>query len=210
MDVLEQLKALLGNDWSTANIAAHLSAINALGIHVQNEARGDYRPRFLLPDGTTWDYGPGGWVGRGNIGDWHTGSTTGTNPPSDGTNPGTNPDGTTTTTQMDNGQNYPGGGNPPFYDQPTDIQTPSWYGGLPAQQSPTDYLRATPGYQFAFGEGQRAVQSSAAAKGTLLTGGTLKALAQYGTGVADQTYDAAARRFLSLASLGAGVGTASF
>ena len=122
MGPLEQLQALLGNDWSTEHIRALLPQIQALGIHVQNEVRGDYRPRFLLPDGTTWDYGPGGWVGRGNIGDWHTGSSDGTNPtnPGDPANPGT----TTTTTTTDDGQQYAGGGNPPFYDQPTDIQTP--------------------------------------------------------------------------------------
>ncbi len=211
MGPLEQLQQLMGGDWSTEHIRALLPQIQALGIHVQNEQRGDYRPRFGLPDGSTWDYGPGGWVGRGNIGSWWSaggdGGTDGGGTGTSGTGAGT---GGTTTTTTDNGQNYAGGGNMPFYDQPTDIQTPSWYGGLPAQQSPTDYLRATPGYQFAFDEGQRAVQSSAAAKGTLLTGGTLKELARYGTGVADQTYDAAARRFLSLASLGAGVSTAGF
>lgn len=72
------------------------------------------------------------------------------------------------------------------------------------------YLRSIPGYQFAFDEGQRAVQTSAAARGTLLTGGTLKALNRYGTGVADQTYDSAVRRFLSLADLGLRASTASF
>lgn len=49
-------------------------------------------------------------------------------------------------------------------------------------------LRGSPGYQFARDEGLKAIERSAAAKGTLLTGGTLKALAGYGTGLADQTY----------------------
>ncbi len=49
--------------------------------------------------------------------------------------------------------------------------------------------RNSPGYQFAFEQGQRAVQTGAAAKGTLLTGGTLKDLAQLGTGLADTYYN---------------------
>lgn len=49
-------------------------------------------------------------------------------------------------------------------------------------------LQVNPGYQFMFNQGQRAVQSGAAAKGTLLTGGTLKDLATFGNGLAS-TYD---------------------
>lgn len=51
-----------------------------------------------------------------------------------------------------------------------------------------EQARQTPGYDFLFHEGQRAVQSGAAAKGTLLTGGTMKALAGWGQGLADTTY----------------------
>ncbi len=195
MDLLEQLKALLGNDWSTENIRRVLPQINALGIHVQNEARGDFRPRFLFPDGNTWDYGPEGWVGRGNIGDWHTnqGADPGTPP---GGDPGAPPSG-------DGGGGYIGDGS-------------GGGGGYVPGADPNDpfgmqsYLRSTPGYQFAFDQGQRAVQTSAAARGTLLTGGTLKALAKFGTGLADQTYDEATKRFLSLADLGARTATSPF
>ncbi len=78
-------------------------------------------------------------------------------------------------------------------------------------QNPMEFfLRNTPGYKFAFNEGQRAVQTGAASRGTLLTGGTLKALNRYGTGIADQTYDQATKRFLSLAELGARTATAPF
>lgn len=45
-----------------------------------------------------------------------------------------------------------------------------------------------PGYQFAFNEGQRAIDSSAASRGMLMSGGTLKDLARFGTGLADQQY----------------------
>ncbi len=48
--------------------------------------------------------------------------------------------------------------------------------------------RNSPGYQFALQQGLQGVERSAASKGTLLTGGTLKALEGYGTGLADQTY----------------------
>ncbi len=45
------------------------------------------------------------------------------------------------------------------------------------------------------------MQSSAASKGTLLTGGTLKALAGYGQGLADntygQTYDRSMQEYLN-------------
>lgn len=45
-----------------------------------------------------------------------------------------------------------------------------------------------PGFQFAMAEGQKALERSAAARGTLLTGGTLKDLAAYSTGMALQGY----------------------
>ncbi len=48
--------------------------------------------------------------------------------------------------------------------------------------------RNSPGYQFALQQGLQGVERGAASKGTLLTGGTLKALEGYGTGLADQTY----------------------
>lgn len=50
-----------------------------------------------------------------------------------------------------------------------------------------------PYYQFQLGEGMRALQNSAAAKGTLLTGGTIKGAEQFGQGLAssfgDKAYD---------------------
>jgi gamma-glutamyltranspeptidase len=49
------------------------------------------------------------------------------------------------------------------------MQTPGF------QYQPTD-----PSYQFRFNEGQRAIDRSAAAGGSLYSGGTLKALARYG------------------------------
>jgi hypothetical protein len=48
--------------------------------------------------------------------------------------------------------------------------------------------QATPGYQFALGAGQGAIQNSAAAGGNLLSTGTLKTLDQYSQGLANTTY----------------------
>lgn len=46
-------------------------------------------------------------------------------------------------------------------------------------------IRNDPAYQFQLKEGLRGVQSGAASRGTLLTGGTLKSLEGYGQGLAD-------------------------
>jgi hypothetical protein len=49
-------------------------------------------------------------------------------------------------------------------------------------------LQASPGYQFRLGEGLKALERSAAARGTLLTGGTLKGLNRYAQDVASNEY----------------------
>ncbi len=46
-----------------------------------------------------------------------------------------------------------------------------------------------PAYQFQLGQGTQAINRSAAARGTLLTGGTLKSLDQYGQGLASTFND---------------------
>lgn len=62
---------------------------------------------------------------------------------------------------------------------------------------PTD-----PSYAFRFGEGNRAVNTSAAAQGNRLSGGTLKALTRYGQGMASTEYGNQFNRNLSLAGIG--------
>jgi hypothetical protein len=52
-----------------------------------------------------------------------------------------------------------------------------------------------PGYDFRMNEGQKAIERSAAARGGLQTGGTLKALTQYGQGFASNEYQNAYSRF---------------
>lgn len=63
-------------------------------------------------------------------------------------------------------------------------------------------FRADPGYNFAFDEGQRAIQGSAAARGGLLSGGALRALQRTGQGMADQQYGSYLDRFGNLANMG--------
>lgn len=49
-------------------------------------------------------------------------------------------------------------------------------------------LEATPGYQFTLQQGQKAVQSAAAARGLGVSGASLKSAGDYVTGLADKTY----------------------
>jgi hypothetical protein len=56
-------------------------------------------------------------------------------------------------------------------------------------------FEADPGYAFRMAEGQKALERSAAARGGLQSGGTLKALTKYGQDVASQEYGNAYNRF---------------
>jgi hypothetical protein len=60
----------------------------------------------------------------------------------------------------------------------------------------------SPGYQFRFGEGQRAIESSAASKGMLMSGGTLKDLARFGDGIASDDFNQQFNRTASVAAGG--------
>lgn len=57
------------------------------------------------------------------------------------------------------------------------------------QQGDYSGFTESPGYQFAFDEGMRAVDNSGAARGMSLSGAQLKALNRYGQGVGAQQYD---------------------
>jgi hypothetical protein len=64
--------------------------------------------------------------------------------------------------------------------------------GLPGGVSYSDALNAfrnSPGYKFALGQGENAVQTSAAANGSLFSGKTLKDLGTYASGLADQNFN---------------------
>ena len=68
------------------------------------------------------------------------------------------------------------------------------YGSLTRPFSMADY-RADPGYQFRLSEGMNAIQNSAAARGNLLSGGTLKGITRYGQDAASQEYGNAYNRY---------------
>ncbi len=68
------------------------------------------------------------------------------------------------------------------------------YGSLLRNFTMDDY-EADPGYQFRLDEGNRALQSSAAARGGLLSGRAIKDTLAYNSGMASQEYGAAYDRF---------------
>lgn len=55
-------------------------------------------------------------------------------------------------------------------------------------KSPYAGFQSSPGYQFQLNQGLQSIQNSAAARGGLAGGNTLKALQQYGTGLANQDW----------------------
>jgi hypothetical protein len=71
------------------------------------------------------------------------------------------------------------------------------------QQSAFDRFRNTPGYQFGLDEGQKQLESSAAARGGLYSGKTGKDLIKYGVNYSDQYgYAPYMNRLASLAGMG--------
>lgn len=69
------------------------------------------------------------------------------------------------------------------------------------QQVGTSF-QASPGYEFARQEGIRAIDQGASARGMLGSGGRLRELTRYGTGVANQEYQNWLSRLQSLAGVG--------
>jgi len=98
-----------------------------------------------------------------------------------------------------------------IYDQQRADQQPymqAGYKALEGMQDPAFQKNFTladfnkdPGYQFRMDEGQKALERSAAAKGGLMNGGTLKALTQYGQNFASNEYQNAYDRFNNDANL---------
>lgn len=75
--------------------------------------------------------------------------------------------------------------------------------GLGAAPEGYTGFQATPGYQFALQQGQKAIDNSAASSGGLFSGATLKAQQEFGTGLANQEYGNYLSRLAGLASPGA-------
>lgn len=68
-------------------------------------------------------------------------------------------------------------------------------------QNPVNFHK-DPGYDFAYNEGQRALERRQVASGNSLGGGALKALERYGQGMADQQFGSYINRQQSLAGIG--------
>lgn len=69
------------------------------------------------------------------------------------------------------------------------------FGSLPDFKAPTaEEARATPGYQFTQQQGEQGITRGAAAAGGAFTGGTLKDIARFNTGLADSTYSSSFAR----------------
>ena len=81
--------------------------------------------------------------------------------------------------------------------------------GMASAQQSLTALQNSPGYQFRLGEGLKALERSAAARGTLLTGGTLKGLTRYGQEFASNEYDRRNQQLFGWAGLGANAAGAS-
>jgi hypothetical protein len=76
------------------------------------------------------------------------------------------------------------------------------FNGPEKQAAARARFQSDPGYEFQRSEGLRAVEGSAAARGSAISGGTLKALQTYGTGLADQSYGTWYDRLSQMASRG--------
>lgn len=74
--------------------------------------------------------------------------------------------------------------------------------GPDAASSAGGAFQKTPGYDFSFSEGQRAVDSSAAAKGMLRSGATIKAQTRFGQNTANQEYGGWLNKLGVLAGVG--------
>lgn len=75
-------------------------------------------------------------------------------------------------------------------------------GGGANGASQTAQFDNTPGYQFAVGQGQNAINRQAAASGGLYSTSTLAGLSQYNTGMASQNYNNYVNQLMSMAGLG--------
>lgn len=82
----------------------------------------------------------------------------------------------------------------PYMTDPSTVKHSGQFGDLTKKFSLADFEK-DPGYQFRLDEGLKGVQSSAAARGGLLNGGTLKALTKYGQDFASNEYGNAYNRF---------------
>jgi len=75
-------------------------------------------------------------------------------------------------------------------------------GGEAFGENALEAFRNYPGYQFALQEGIGALDKSAAAKGLLLSGGQIKDVTAFATGLADQTFGQYVQQLMNMALMG--------
>jgi hypothetical protein len=91
--------------------------------------------------------------------------------------------------------------NMPWHDAGADAVTQLQQGMAPGAEfnNPKPFsmadFQADPGYQFRMDEGQKAIERSAAARGGVLGGGTMKAIANYGQNLASSEFQNAYNRY---------------
>ena len=86
------------------------------------------------------------------------------------------------------------------WDQQLQRSMPYYQAGVNAlqqEQTPFSFSQTDPSYQWRLQQGQKALQTSAAAKGNALSGGTMKAMDQYSQGLASTEYQNEFQRYLS-------------
>lgn len=88
-----------------------------------------------------------------------------------------------------------------MYEQTQAEQAP-WRTRLSSLMTDPSSITSSPAFQFRFAEGQRALERSAAARGRLASGGTMRSLARYGQGLASDEYGDQWNRLASLAGVG--------
>jgi hypothetical protein len=81
--------------------------------------------------------------------------------------------------------------------------------GQGAADNAMGMFQTSPGYQFRFNEGIRAIDNSGAARGNLFSGSTLKALTNYGQGVGSQEYGNWTNSLANLGNVGYGATSAT-
>jgi hypothetical protein len=105
----------------------------------------------------------------------------------------------------------PGGGAADWFGQQGSPQAPAptapgmappIQNGMAAAQQSLEALRNSPGYQFRMNEGIKQLERSAASRGTLLTGGTLKGLQRYAQDYASGEYNNRNNQLFGWAGLG--------
>lgn len=172
-DAQSQFLAIMGGLPATPqNLVSKEAALIAAGFRVVRSGDGT-AGKIAIPGGQIVDVIHGAHAGGGGAWQWLTGPS--------------GPSG---------GQGQAGGFSGGF----------GSLGGL--MNGGTDYaarlpaLEKTPGFQFRMNQGVQALDRSAAAKGTLLTGGHLKDLTEFGQGLASTEYGNEFGRMFGLAGLG--------